>query len=338
MVDEKGQPRPEMLRTLARHSETPVATRAMGMMRLLGEDVAVSTLAEALGDSRIAIRIAALGVLRDFTGSAGLEEVVRALDDPSPRVREAALVALSTRKNTTVLPTLRARLDPKVTAEAAFRKRIQELVRELERIAPRQEAAAPKSPVFVGRLVPFEPTLGRVGLQPSPVRCTSCGGVCHDVLSVPGEQIGRPGRPFRLIRCLDCVFWGPHYVFWKSGQPVRAQFEEGQHQEMLEGKTEGPQASLRWEPGDPPGERAARGWQTIAGGQPYWLQRDEPPACPTCRREMDFVLMVASATLDTIQNRGELSGEFYLCFEYSATLYCFECEKCGVTASVSQCT
>lgn len=324
---------------LLQASEAVVRKAAVEALGTLGETAAARHVIEALNDPQATVRSAAAWALGELSSPDGSAELCRVLADSQKSVREAALMALWNRGEPAVLPALRARLQPEGEPDHPLRCQIRDVIRYLERRLPSAEAgAADRAPAFVGRLVPFEAGLSRVGLRASSLPCTCCGQVCHEVLEVPGDQIGRPGRTFRLIRCLDCAFFGPHYVYWESGKPVRAEFKDGQAQELLGGETEEICASLVWEPEPLSADREGWGWETTAGGAPHWLQQDETPACLACRQDMAFVLQLASATLDTIQNQGELSGKFCLILEHYATLYCFECETCGVTASVSQYT
>lgn len=198
---------------------------------------------------------------------------------------------------------------------------------------------AASSPIFTVRLENFAPELSRVGEVPTDLSCECCEGPVHEILVVPGAQIGRPGCPVRVLRCLNCSFEDPVYVFFENGEPVRVQYEEAQDQDFLEGDREQyPPASIRWTPGPPAGEPAEWGRQTLAGGSPAWLQNPAWPNCPSCETEMAFVLQLSSTTLDAQRLQIELEQEFYLSIEYYATLYCFECAACEVTGSVTQCT
>ncbi len=238
------------------------------------------------------------------------------------------------------LETLREHLSARLEPDPDVRCWVRSVVLLLEAELPYGDPTRSfRSAEYIGRLVPLTPGLSRVGLQPAPLACPHCGGRGHEVLHVPGDRIGRPGRDVRLIRCQECIFFGPHYVFWRGGQAVRIAFESADLEDFHKGKVQGPQASLIWEPAGRafPG-REGREDQTHAGSLPLWLQSDEWPECPLCREDMAFVLQLDSDTLDTINHRSELSGQFNLFLENYATFFLFECPGCGVTASVSQCS
>lgn len=187
---------------------------------------------------------------------------------------------------------------------------------------------------YQGKIAPFSPDLCRLSLDPAPLTCAICGEPCRKLLVMSGAPIGRPGMQIQIIRCLNCVFWGPCYVFFEEHEPVAIRFDQGQnHHLMKEMASSTPvQASLQWTTVP---AASLTPWDTFAGGDPKWIQSPEWPACPQCKDDMDFILQLSSETLDEGLDQLE---PFYIQLEYGATLYFFFCHRCRVACSVTQCS
>lgn len=85
----------------------------------------VQLLKEVLAISEAETRKAVIKVLTDFETPSAYDVIVQALEDPEPRVRQAAVAGLGEIADRRALPLLRKRLlqdpDPGVRTEAAFR-------------------------------------------------------------------------------------------------------------------------------------------------------------------------------------------------------------------------
>lgn len=67
------------------------------------------------------------------------------------------------------------------------------------------------------------------------------------------------------------------------------------------------------------------------GGSPDWLQNDETPKCPYCRKKMDFV-----AQIDSIDYTGYANPNSEYMFGDVGMIYIFFCKNCGCSSSVFQ--
>ena len=198
--------------------------------------------------------------------------------------------------------------------------------------------------IYTGVLVPYSPELSRVSYDPTPLICENagCGEYVLQPLVVPGEQIGRPGRNYRVIRCLNCIFWGPYLTYFDGDLPVRVEFDHknAQCQQFLEKVKDDRKpnvVSLEWRPGEPDLEE--EDWtHSVAGGEPDWLQGGCDMVCPTCATSMEFILQFSSDSIDPYFRAPELREAISLKIEHYATLYLFACEACNVTASLTECT
>jgi hypothetical protein len=67
-------------------------------------------------------------------------------------------------------------------------------------------------------VVPYKEGLSRLSYDDTGIKCSieGCDQNAILLLTVPGEHIGRPGRTFRVIRCLNCHFWDTTYVYFNE--------------------------------------------------------------------------------------------------------------------------
>ena len=110
---------------------------------------------------------------------------------------------------------------------------------------------------YVGKLVAYESGLSRLSCDKTPWPCEveGCTNYVNHILTVPGEHIGKPGRTYHVLRCLNCLMWTPFYVYYdEMDQPVRAEYDldDTECQEFLEDydQTVKP-VSIVWSPIDP---------------------------------------------------------------------------------------
>ena len=73
------------------------------------------------------------------------------------------------------------------------------------------------------------------------------------------------------------------------------------------------------------------GKRSKLGGEPDWIQNDETPKCPHCKKHMEFV-----AQIDSIGYTGSASTTGECMFGDVGMIYVFFCKKCGETKSVFQ--
>jgi len=197
--------------------------------------------------------------------------------------------------------------------------------------------------IYTGVMVPYDPALSRVSYDPTPLICANqtCGEHVHQPLVVPGEQIGRPGRTYRVIRCLNCLFDAPYFTFFDGDLPIRIEFEpiDGECHHFIEQRKDDSMpnvVSLEWRPGPPD---PSEDWShNVAGGEPNWEQEPVEIDCPGCGKPMEFILQFASSAIDPYFRARDLQKTIYLKIEYYATLYLFACESCNITASQTQCS
>lgn len=321
-----------------------VRVAAIQALARMADRDSIDAIFRAGSDPQHLVRLAAVETLPWVSGNDRrvVPFLCLALRDEHPKVRLAAATALVCHANLESVPALQERLDQRIEPDAKVRARAREALTRIRGVipaAPDLSSPTPAGPIYTGTVTAYDPALSTVGPVPTALRCKSCGGPCHELLVVPGEQIGRAGRTFRVIRCLNCYFEGPYRVYFRGDRPTRVAYEYAEDQEFFEGSGEPPVlASIRWVPGPPDMERAAWGWETLAGGSPAWLQNGEWPQCSTCGRDMEFILQLASSGLDRSQSDGEIPADFYLSIENYATLYFFDCPPCEVTASVCECT
>ncbi len=201
--------------------------------------------------------------------------------------------------------------------------------------------------IYTGKLAAFQEGLSRLSYDETSLVCGNNGCTNHvnQVLVVPGEQIGRPGHLYRVVRCLNCIFWGPYFVYFgDKGQPLRVEFNDGQCQNFLRNIPRDP-ASVQWitEPPNPDYD----GSPTFAGGQPDWVQEEEEAVCPECAAPMEFILQLSSMTMDGWRDDlgnplgysrwpQELGYKVYMTIEHYATLFLFVCDRCHITCSITQ--
>ena len=203
--------------------------------------------------------------------------------------------------------------------------------------------------VYIGKVVAYQERLSRLSGDLTPLICANegCGSHIHQVLTVPGEQIGKPGKFYRVVRCLNCSFWGPCYAYFNAtGEPVRVEGEFEDHGFLADGILGEHPASLQWTAGAP--NPNYDGTQTVAGGEPDWDQQAVTVVCPVCDRPMEFILQLSSMTLDGYRDENskcvewrwprDIGYDFRMIIENYSTLYFFACDKCNVTASLTQCT
>jgi len=335
----------ELIRELLASGDPMVQTTAIEVLGRLRDAGSIDAICGCVADAKLPVRLAAVEVLPSLAGSDTrvIAHLCTALQDRNPKVRRAAASAFVAYGHPSALPALQERLDQRTEPDSQVRGLARKAILQIKATGGNRAGVSPASgagtPVFTGRLVPSTPALSAVGQIPSALSCMSCGGPCHEVLVVPGEQIGRAGRTFRVIRCLNCYFDGPYYVQFRGGIPVRIDYEYAEDQEFIEEQPDPlPLASIRWDAGPPAGEQASWGWETLAGAAPSWLQNPQWPPCRECGKEMEFILQLASSSLDTSGPERDLGYPFTLSIENYATLYFFDCPGCQVTASVCQCT
>lgn len=206
----------------------------------------------------------------------------------------------------------------------------------------------------IGRLAPYHQGITRVSYDFTNIPCPikECGYNLQCILDIPGEAVGRPGRRFKVVRCLNCLFEDDLSVrFSEDGEPIEVVGPAPGW--CLRRLGEIPDLSLavgmEWNRRDVDVENFSD-W-TFFGGQPIWLQGgvDSTP-CPGCDQPMRFVLQLASKTLDPFflpdgtpggsgtRWRDELGVDFQMKIEHWSTLYQFECEACRITSSLSEST
>jgi hypothetical protein len=170
------------------------------------------------------------------------------------------------------------------------------------------------------------------------------GWICHappvDVLTLELAGVGiselagsaLPVQRFLLSGCEEeCDEWMMRYLLAPSSPGAARVWIQGE----LEGteRAEGDDVC----PGDAPDLpraprfriEAPRLWRddevaAVIGGRPEWLQHEEPPDCPRCRRLMFYVASThPSRWLGVVPD---------------SRLFGFHCEACGLSAQVEQCT
>jgi hypothetical protein len=161
------------------------------------------------------------------------------------------------------------------------------------------------------------------GALAQPVACVHCGDKSHLMARI---DLADPGLPETLLGrgklpvfwCLDCGEWESTFFDLSDSVPVplvapgRAAVTDGSghsHDDL-------PEKRVALVP-VPVGKRAGR--KSKLGGKPTWIQNEETPECPKCRKPMVFVLQLASDSRITFCDMG--------------MLYAFACPECRITAS-----
>lgn len=332
------------IRELLASRNMHVQVGAIQALGRLGDLASVDAIGGAATDRQHLVRLAAVETLPWLAGADTrvIRHLCAALQDEHPKVRLAAATGLSHHGHPEALSALEERTRRRLEPDAQVREQARQAIANIREAHPGlPEASATKAsiPVFTGRVTGHDPELSTVGAAPTALTCENCGGPCHELLVVPGEQIGRPGRTYQVIRCLNCYFEGPYFVHYRNGQPTGISYEYAEDQEFISGSAEpSPRASIRWTPGAPDREADFRDWEALAGHHPEWLQNAEWPQCHACGEDMEFILQLASFGLGSDQLEQRVGYRVVLCIENYATLYLFDCPGCEIAASVCQCT
>jgi len=193
--------------------------------------------------------------------------------------------------------------------------------------------------IYTGSLAGYSEDLSKISLKETTLKCESCNGNVHELLIVPKNQIGLSGNgSYKIVRCLNCIFWGPYFVHFSGDIPTKVVLpEEYECHNFVQDQCEADSiASIKWQKDIPNKENH---WTpTYAGGKPLWEQTPEWPVCPSCNREMNFILQLSSASIDQQLRPIQLDTEFLISIEYYSTLYFFSCDECAVTCSITQST
>ena len=333
------------IRELLSSRNMHVLVGAIQALGRLGDLDSVEAIGRAASDPQHLVRLAAVEVLPWLAGADPrvIRHLCAALRDEHPKVRLAAAGGLSHHGHPEALPALEERLRRHLEPDAQVRELARKAISQIREAHPGLPevwtAAKASPPVFTGRVTQYDPDLSPVGAIPTALTCENCGGPCHELLVVPGEQIGRPGRTYQVIRCLNCYFEGPYFVHYQNGQPTGVSYEYAEDQEFMSSPRDpSPRASIRWTPGAPDREADYRDWKALAGGHPEWAQNAEWPQCHACGEDMEFILQLASFDLDSEPLQDEPGLRVALWIEHYATLYFFHCPACEITASISQCS
>ncbi|MCQ2974135.1 MAG: hypothetical protein MJ211_04925 [Bacteroidales bacterium] len=67
------------------------------------------------------------------------------------------------------------------------------------------------------------------------------------------------------------------------------------------------------------------------GGNPNWIQNDETPKCPHCKKQMEFI-----AQIDSMGYTGFVATTREPMFGDVGMIYVFFCHKCGISQSIFQ--
>jgi hypothetical protein len=194
--------------------------------------------------------------------------------------------------------------------------------------------------MYLGKLAKEGDTNTILSLKESNLLCKSCGGMCHEILTVPKNEIGCGSEGnYKVIRCLNCIFFGAYYVYFEAGVPFEVSpprnFEANDF--IIDNGMYG-SASIKWEQVSSIKRSQQEYLPIFSGGKPLWVQKAERPRCPKCKKHMDFILQISSEALDTTKRNQEFISDIYMDIEYYSTLYFFFCEQCEVSCSVTQCT
>lgn len=172
-------------------------------------------------------------------------------------------------------------------------------------------------------------------------QCSLCGGTLHRLFTlhlVPPELGIKRLKKLELATCLSCLGWEQQPLFYqhtKDGSPsniaydgprVKPQFRVGPLREAEIGVALTPR---RWFWQD---WALSNGRENLnrVGGEPCWVQDAEYPNCPSCKKAMAFLFQLDS-DLPTADGGEWLWGS-------GGIAYGFWCDKCRVSAFLSQCT
>ena len=159
------------------------------------------------------------------------------------------------------------------------------------------------------------------GMPASPLACRACQEPIHRIAVLDAadpilEPIGWPLPRLEVLMCLRCsVFAGPSW-FHHSEDAV----------EVIDQKDAGFLDEI--DPLEPLGfdlvvpARSPSGKVHKFGGRASWLQTDETPECPHCKKPMPFLLQLASTA--------------HFSFGDEGVLYAFVCPACRTTATLVQ--
>jgi hypothetical protein len=160
--------------------------------------------------------------------------------------------------------------------------------------------------------------------------CVNCQQPLHLFLQIDmsDPQFGpalASNPNIHILNCLNCdSYWRPLYyrIDPKAAAIKILEQTEGDH--FGEFPPVLPEEEIAFEslhrPWSPEQERKHQ-----FGGQPFWLQGAERPACRRCDGPMQFI-----AQVDSDETLGIMFGDMGL-------LYAFLCQKCGVFATFTQC-
>lgn len=193
----------------------------------------------------------------------------------------------------------------------------------------------PGSKFLIGKLVNLMDGLSVISLKKSELECESCGGKCHEFLKIP-KSLFYPGDIgyIRVIRCLNCIFWGPYYIYFKKEKAIKVVAQEYECHDFIDDQCDkSSKASIEWVSQESVNMSHST---TFYGETPIWLGADEWPTCPECSNEMKFVFQISSESIDASLLDIELSKPFEISIEYYATLYFFICKQCNITCSITQ--
>lgn len=155
--------------------------------------------------------------------------------------------------------------------------------------------------------------------------CPHCGHALSRIAAIdlgdaalPRSPLGK--RQVPVFWCFACAYWEPTF-FDLSGASPRTLGKKRKTSKIsaalelteLEPRTLALVPALA-------GKKVGR--KSKLGGDPAWVQNDESPECPKCRKEMAFFLQIASDSQVTFADMG--------------LLYAFVCPECRVTASLVQ--
>jgi hypothetical protein len=84
---------------------------------------------------------------------------------------------------------------------------------------------------YKAELVPFSEGQSKVSFDITPFKCAveGCTDYVRQLLTVPGEDIGRPSKLYRVLRCLSCRFDDPCHTYYdEAGIPVKIETRYGE--------------------------------------------------------------------------------------------------------------
>ena len=127
-------------------------------------------------------------------------------------------------------------------------------------------------------------------------------------------------RTLPVFWCLTCLDWDP--VFFDVSGPVPKPVANGVGKPAVQddaGENDLEACGVVLQP-VLAGKKAGR--KSKLGGSPAWIQSDDTPECPRCRKPMLFALQLASDSRISYCDIG--------------MLYAFVCPECQATASLIQ--